>query len=221
MPFNLAVFKPAAADAVIAAHPEITHWVIGGHSLGGAMAANYVYTHPDAVQGMALWAGYPAGNNSLADRPLAVTSVSATEDGLAIDGYAERKIPANAASGYLMPNDFGVLPSGILWLFYSNDYTNTELYSIDFATDKMLPSYDQRIIGTKMIGIDPGSVAYMCGSAFGPAKCVAVKMGSSSPEWSLDLDGAGTLGGALAPGRLYVVTKDGLLFAIGDRTQEK
>lgn len=144
-----------------------------------------------------------------------------TEDGLVIDGYAERKIPANAAGGDLMPNDFGVLPSGILWLFYSNDYTNTELYSIDFATDKILPSYEQRIIGTRMIGIDPRSVAFMCGSAFGPAKCVAVKMGSSSPEWSLDLDGAGTLGGALAPGRLYVVTKDGSLFAIGDGTQEK
>ncbi len=68
MPFNLAVFKPAAADAVIAAHPEIEHWVIGGHSLGGAMAANYVYTHPDVVQGLALWAGYPASNNGLGDR---------------------------------------------------------------------------------------------------------------------------------------------------------
>ena len=121
-----------------------------------------------------------------------------------------------------MPNDFGVLPSGILWLFYSNEYTNTELYSIDFVTDKMLPSYEQRIIGTKMIGIDPSSVAYMCGSAFGPAKCVAVKMGSSVARMeSLDMDGAGTLGGALAPGRMYVVTKDGLLFAIGDGTQEK
>ena len=67
MPFNLAVFKPAAADAVIAAHPEVTNWAIGGHSLGGAMAANYVYTHPDAVEGLALWAAYPAGNNGLAD----------------------------------------------------------------------------------------------------------------------------------------------------------
>jgi len=38
VPFNLAVFKPAAADAVIAAHPEIQRWAIGGHSLGGAMA---------------------------------------------------------------------------------------------------------------------------------------------------------------------------------------
>jgi pimeloyl-ACP methyl ester carboxylesterase len=83
MPFNLAVFKPAAADAVIAAHPAITNWVIGGHSLGGAMAANYVYTHPDAVQGLALWAGYPAGNNGLADRQLPVVSIYGTNDGLA------------------------------------------------------------------------------------------------------------------------------------------
>lgn len=83
VPFNLAVFKPAAADTVIAAHPEITRWAIGGHSLGGAMAANYVYTHPTAVQGLVLWAAYPAGNNGLADRQLAVVSIYGTHDGLA------------------------------------------------------------------------------------------------------------------------------------------
>ncbi len=83
VPFNLAVFKPAAADAVIAAHPEIEQWAIGGHSLGGAMAANYVYTHPNAVQGLALWAAYPAGNNSLADRQLPSVSIYGTSDGLA------------------------------------------------------------------------------------------------------------------------------------------
>lgn len=83
MPFNLAVTNAAAADKVIAAHPEIAHWAIGGHSLGGAMAANYVYTHPDAVQGLVLWAAYPAGNNSLADRALPVVSVYASADGLA------------------------------------------------------------------------------------------------------------------------------------------
>ena len=83
MPFNLAVFKPGAAAAVIAAHPEIEHWAIGGHSLGGAMAANFAYTHPEAAQGLALWAAYPAGSNSLADRPLAVASIYGTRDGLA------------------------------------------------------------------------------------------------------------------------------------------
>ncbi len=82
-PFNLAVFKPAAAEAVIAAHPEIERWAIGGHSLGGAMAASFAYTDPDAVQGLVLWAAYPAGNNSLAGRELAVVSIYGDADGLA------------------------------------------------------------------------------------------------------------------------------------------
>lgn len=43
MPLNLAVFAPGRATAVIAAHPEIQRWVIGGHSLGGSMAANFVF----------------------------------------------------------------------------------------------------------------------------------------------------------------------------------
>lgn len=99
MPFNLAVFKPAAAAAVIAAHPEIERWAVGGHSLGGAMAANFVYTHPDAVQGLVLWAGYPAGNNSLADRTLPVVSIYGTNDGLASQfemGASRALLPADA-----------------------------------------------------------------------------------------------------------------------------
>lgn len=41
MPFGLAVLAADVADGVIEAHPEIDDWVIGGHSLGGAMAAQY------------------------------------------------------------------------------------------------------------------------------------------------------------------------------------
>jgi pimeloyl-ACP methyl ester carboxylesterase len=83
MPFNLAVTNAGAAAGVIAAHPEIKHWAVGGHSLGGAMAANFVFAQPDAVQGLVLWAGYPADNNSLAGRSLPVVSIYGTQDGLA------------------------------------------------------------------------------------------------------------------------------------------
>ncbi len=41
MPLSLAVLDANAADEVIAAHPEVETWVVGGHSLGGAMAAQY------------------------------------------------------------------------------------------------------------------------------------------------------------------------------------
>jgi dienelactone hydrolase len=60
MPLNLAVLGIDRADAVLAAHPEIVRWAIGGHSLGGAMAAQYVASHPGTVHGLVLWAAYSA-----------------------------------------------------------------------------------------------------------------------------------------------------------------
>jgi hypothetical protein len=78
---------------VIAAHPEITRWAVGGHSLGGAMSAAYIYGNPAAIGGLALWAAYPAGNNSLADRATVVTSISATNDGLATADKIEASRP--------------------------------------------------------------------------------------------------------------------------------
>ncbi len=42
MPLGLAVTNVGAADAIIAAHPEIDHWAVGGHSLGGAMASEFI-----------------------------------------------------------------------------------------------------------------------------------------------------------------------------------
>ncbi len=108
MPLSLAVFGINRADAVIAAHPEIQQWAIGGHSLGGAMAAAYVYNHPGAVQGLVLWAAYPAGNNSLADRSVQVVSISGALDGLA----TPEKIQASKP---LLPADttWVVIPGGI------------------------------------------------------------------------------------------------------------
>lgn len=96
MPLNLAFFNPNAADDIIAAHPEIQHWAIGGHSLGGAMAANYVYNHPGQMDGLVLWASYPAENNSLADQTdLLVLSIYGTNDGQAeeLAAAAERLPP--------------------------------------------------------------------------------------------------------------------------------
>jgi dienelactone hydrolase len=92
MPFNLAVFGSEKADQVIAANPEITNWVIGGHSLGGAMAASYVYNNPGAVDGLVLLAAYPANSQSLANSDVKVLSISGTLDGLA----TPEKISASA-----------------------------------------------------------------------------------------------------------------------------
>ncbi|MFN2135117.1 MAG: alpha/beta hydrolase [Candidatus Promineifilaceae bacterium] len=83
MPLNLAFLDAGAAAEVIAAFPAITTWVVGGHSLGGAMAASFVADHPDAADGLLLWAAYPSGDALAAREELAVISIYATNDGLA------------------------------------------------------------------------------------------------------------------------------------------
>lgn len=93
MPLNLALFGIDRADAVIADHPEIERWAIGGHSLGGSMAAQYAHAHPATIQGLVLWASYPADSLSLADRALEVTSIYGTRDGLATAAQVEASRP--------------------------------------------------------------------------------------------------------------------------------
>jgi hypothetical protein len=98
MPLNLAVFGADKASEVIGAFPEIDHWGVGGHSLGGAMAARFAHGHPSEVQGLVLWGAYPDASNDLSASDLAVTSIYGTLDGLA----TEEKI---AASRSLLPLD--------------------------------------------------------------------------------------------------------------------
>lgn len=83
MPLNLAVLASGRAAQVIAAYPQVRHWAVGGHSLGGAMAAQFAYQHPDQVAGLVLWASYPAGSANLSRRALKVVSIYGTRDGLA------------------------------------------------------------------------------------------------------------------------------------------
>lgn len=58
MPFNLAVFDINAAENIINNHPEIEKWYIGGHSLGGSMAASYTSKNEDKISGLILLASY-------------------------------------------------------------------------------------------------------------------------------------------------------------------
>ena len=83
MPFSLAVFGINRADAVVADHPEIVHWVIGGHSLGGAMAAQYAFDHPSKLAGIFFLAAYPTEASDLSQSGLAAVSIIGDQDGLA------------------------------------------------------------------------------------------------------------------------------------------
>jgi len=80
MPLSLAVFGSDRADEVITAYPDIRYWVIGGHSLGGSMAASYARKHTDNVQGLAFWASYPATSDDLSSTSLKGLSTYGSND---------------------------------------------------------------------------------------------------------------------------------------------
>lgn len=62
MPFRMAIFEADAAEEVIARFPEIQHWYIAGHSMGGAMASKFASDHPDLVDGFILMGAYIYGD---------------------------------------------------------------------------------------------------------------------------------------------------------------
>ncbi|MCJ7657798.1 MAG: alpha/beta hydrolase [Anaerolineales bacterium] len=82
MPFNLAIFGWQKAGEVIENFPEIDHWVVAGHSLGGSMAARYAIRKPADVDGLVLWAAYPASSDDLSNSHLITMSIYGTNDGL-------------------------------------------------------------------------------------------------------------------------------------------
>ena len=97
MPLNLAVLDIHVTDEIIQANPNIETWVIGGHSLGGAMAAEYVLANPSSVDGLFLWASYSAGNTDLSGfTDLEVLSIYGTEDG-GVEGIraSRERLPGN------------------------------------------------------------------------------------------------------------------------------
>ena len=98
MPLNLAVLDADAATPILQAFPEITTWAIGGHSLGGAIAANYIIRHPDQIQGLVLWAAYPSDSDDLSAVGVQVLLISASQDGLTTGALLEdarKLLPAN------------------------------------------------------------------------------------------------------------------------------
>ena len=67
-----------AADGIQEKYPKIEEWYIGGHSLGGSMAASYVVDHVDEYEGLILLGSYSTAE--LANTDLNVISIYGSED---------------------------------------------------------------------------------------------------------------------------------------------
>ena len=82
MPYNLAILDKNAADKYIDSlkdkYTTVKNWYVGGHSLGGAMAASYAAKNTDKIDGLFLFAAY--STSDLSDSGLSVYSVYGSND---------------------------------------------------------------------------------------------------------------------------------------------
>ena len=79
MPANLAVLNSGAAKKITSSIP-MEQWVIGGHSLGGAMACSMVRKEEGNFEGLILMAAYPSSSSDLSSWKGSVLSITASED---------------------------------------------------------------------------------------------------------------------------------------------
>lgn len=90
MPFRLAVFDMDAAEGIQKQYPEVEKWYIGGHSLGGSMAASYLSKCEKTFEGLVLLGSYSTAD--LSDMDLEVLSIYGSEDlALNYENYEENR----------------------------------------------------------------------------------------------------------------------------------
>ncbi len=116
-PLSIAFLALGAFDSARDAHPEVTRWVVGGHSLGGTVAAieaESSTTDPRGVAaGLLLYASYPATDMS-DTLGSSVLSVSASLDGLATPADID------ASKANLPPNAQFVVIDGAVHAFFGD-----------------------------------------------------------------------------------------------------
>ena len=88
MPAKLAIFGANAAEDIMEDASHIEHWTMMGHSLGGAMAADFSASHDEKVDALVLLAAYSL--EDLSNLEMDVYSFYGSEDGvLNMEKYKE------------------------------------------------------------------------------------------------------------------------------------
>lgn len=62
MPFHMAIFDADAAEGAMEQFPDMQHWYMAGHSMGGAMASRFAADHPEEIDGLILLGAYIYGD---------------------------------------------------------------------------------------------------------------------------------------------------------------
>lgn len=126
----------------------------------------------------------------------------------------------NLSLGFRIPSAAGVAPSGRIWVFYASSFDFPKLLWTE-PTGSALHMIDYPWSGSAslLVALDQNGAVYACGNnaraqTGGLLECSGYLVDRPATTWKLALEPKGVpLGGALASGRLYVVSHS-TLYAI-------
>jgi len=81
MPSNLAVLNTQKGDLLFDEYKNTEQWIVAGHSLGGAMATNFVAENQSKIEALIYLAAYPS-DDRLKNFSNSILSIYAENDGL-------------------------------------------------------------------------------------------------------------------------------------------
>jgi pimeloyl-ACP methyl ester carboxylesterase len=140
MPLNLAVLGADRASQVMADHPEIHRWVIGGHSLGGTMAAQFAIKNPEKIAGIVFMASYPEGKE-LATSTIPLLSIYGSADGLiSKEDWGKYKNRFSPSTQWIIID--GGNHAGFGW-YGKQDGDKPAAISLQNQTDQIIQAVDQ------------------------------------------------------------------------------
>jgi outer membrane protein assembly factor BamB len=116
-----------------------------------------------------------------------------------------------------LPMESGVTGRGNAWLEYGSQYDDFRVVLLGMDGQMLINAHYPQRPG-QVIATDAADHVYACGlDRKGDAECIGFAPGAAEPFWRVTLaQGGQANGAALVPGRLYVTTGDGPLYAIGD-----
>jgi ABC-type dipeptide/oligopeptide/nickel transport system permease subunit/outer membrane protein assembly factor BamB len=116
-------------------------------------------------------------------------------------------------------NTAGVTPSGDIWLDFGSYFEFSRVLWIN-SNGQVSNVIDYPFSGDPiLIALDKNNVIYMCGTTSeNHAECRATRAETGIVAWKIIFDkGTDPLGGALVPGRIYVTTANGYLYALEEK----
>ena len=126
---------------------------------------------------------------------------------------------AHEGTVLLLPYDQGVTKDGLTWFYYTMQFYETRMIWLD-AKSRVIGNYSFQNPNPKVIAIGNDGQAVLCGSTTERVNCINIAPGAETPAWDISVESPAPLfGGAVVPGRLYLLLGDGLYALESQETQ--